>query len=409
MAPGSCSDMRNGSFSQTLIQKSSRSDTDLYQLLYDSHRFGQCFANTINAHPLLLYTAALPFTPTNTSIFQIFYHSGLPKVVCGVDKMWSPELIQLQGHDAVIKSVAFSPDGSKIISGSHDKTIRVWDSSTGIEMLPPLQGHADWISSVAFSPDGSKIISGSFDKTIRVWDACTGDQRLPPFRGHNDWILSVAFSPDGCKIISGSSDETIRVWDASTGIEMLPPLQGHDRGISSVAFSSDGSKIISGSSDKTIRVRDASTGIEMLPPLRGHDHWINSVAFSPNGSKIISGSFDKTIRVWDASSGIEMLPPLRGHDHRIDSVAFSPDGSKIISESVAAIQVWNTSTGNILPHRPIPGPTTTIEEFLTFINTGRYMGALPVGSPRRSCKLCGSTFVGWTREYKLVLIHFPEQ
>jgi WD40 repeat protein len=169
-----------------LIQKSSRSDTELYQLLYDGHRFAQYFANTIKVHPLLLYTTALPFTPTNTSIFKKFYHSGLPKVVCGVDKMWSPELLQLQGHDGQVNSVAFSPDGSKIISGSDDKTIRVWDASTGIEMLPPLRGHDGSISSVAFSPDGSKIISGSSDKTIRVWDASTGIEMLPPLRGHDD-------------------------------------------------------------------------------------------------------------------------------------------------------------------------------------------------------------------------------
>ena len=156
------------------MQKSSKSDTNLYQLLYDGHRFAQYFANTIKVHPLLIYTAALPFTPTNTSIFKTFYHSGLPKVVCGVDKVWSRELIQLQGHDGPIFSVAFSPDGSKIISGSEDETIRVWDASTGIEMLPPLRGHDDSINSVAFSPDGSKIISGSRDSTIRVWDAGTG-------------------------------------------------------------------------------------------------------------------------------------------------------------------------------------------------------------------------------------------
>ena len=117
-------------------------------------------------HPLLLYTAALPFTPTNMSIFNNFYHSGLPKVVCSVDKMWSPELIQLHGHKGRIFSVAFSPDGSKIISGSDDMTIRVWDTNTGIEILPPLRGHDGGISSVAFSPNGSRIISGFYDRTI---------------------------------------------------------------------------------------------------------------------------------------------------------------------------------------------------------------------------------------------------
>ena len=82
--------------------------------------------------------------------------------------MSSPELIQLLGHDDAVNSVALSPDGSKIISGSDDKTIRVWDASIGVEILPPLRGHDDSILSVVFSPDGSKIISGSLDDTIRV-------------------------------------------------------------------------------------------------------------------------------------------------------------------------------------------------------------------------------------------------
>ena len=253
------------------IQKSSRSDTDLHQLVYDGHRFAQYFANTIMEHPLLLYTTALPFTPTSTSIFKNFYHNGPPKVVCGVNKMWSPELIQLQGHDDQVNSVAFSPDRSKIVSGSFDHTIRVWDASTGIEILPPLRGHEYSVTSVAFSPDGSKIISGSFDKTIRVWDASTGIEILPPLRGHNGEVHCVVFSPDGSKIISGSYDMNIRVWDTSTGIEMLLPLRGPDGAIHSLAFSLDGSKIVLGSYDKTIRVWDAKTGIRILPPIRGHD------------------------------------------------------------------------------------------------------------------------------------------
>ena len=152
--------------SQTLttylfIQKSSPKYGDLRQLVDDGHRFAQYFANTIGKHPLLVYASALPFTPADTSIYKRFYHNGQMKVVCGVEKMWPRQLQQLQGHEDYVHSVAFSPDGSKIISGSDDKTIRIWDASTGVEMLPPLQGHEDCVRSVAFSPDGSKIISGS--------------------------------------------------------------------------------------------------------------------------------------------------------------------------------------------------------------------------------------------------------
>ena len=95
-----------------------------------------------------------------------------------------------------------------MISGSDNKTIRVWDATTGVEMLPPLEGHDHWIRSVAFSPDGSKIVSGSSDKTIRVWDASTSVEMLPPLRGHDNYVRSDAFSPDGSKIVSGSSDKS---------------------------------------------------------------------------------------------------------------------------------------------------------------------------------------------------------
>ena len=104
---------------------------------------------------------------------------------------WPPELQQLQGHDNNVSSVAFSPDGSKIVSGSYDKTIRVWNASTGVEMLPPLQGHNDWIQSVAFSSDRSKIVSGSHDKTIRVWNASTGVEMLPLDTGVDKIIQSL--------------------------------------------------------------------------------------------------------------------------------------------------------------------------------------------------------------------------
>ena len=124
-----------------VCQTSSAQHNDLWELVYDAHRFAQYFANTIVEHPLLVYVTALPFTPANTIIYQKFYRKGLPKVICGVPKSWPPQLLLFQGHEMSVTSVAFSPDGSKIVSGSFDKTIRVWDASTGVETLPPLRGH----------------------------------------------------------------------------------------------------------------------------------------------------------------------------------------------------------------------------------------------------------------------------
>ena len=103
----------------------------------------------------------------------------------------------LEGHTGGVNSVAFSPDGKQIVSGSWDKTVRRWDAATGQQLLPALEGHTDYVSSVAFSPDGKQIVSGSRDKTVRRWDADTGQQLLPALKGHTNRVTSVAFSPDG--------------------------------------------------------------------------------------------------------------------------------------------------------------------------------------------------------------------
>ena len=121
-----------------------------------------------------------------------------------------------EGHTSNVVSVSFSPDGSRIVSASWDKTIRIWDAASGVE-LQILEGHTDWVNSVSFSPDGSRIVSASSDKTIRIWDAATG-ALLRILEGHTNWVYSASFSPDGSRIASASWDKTIRIWE-------FPPLQ----------------------------------------------------------------------------------------------------------------------------------------------------------------------------------------
>ena len=193
-----------------LSQKSLPEHNDLRQLGYDALRFAQYFSNTIEEHPLLIYMSALPLSaihqPTTRASTGSSMREGLPKVIfwCAEVVACQRKLQLLRGHDYSVRSVEFSHDGSKIVSGSYNKTIRVWDANTGVEMLPPLRGHNDYVRSVAFSHDGSKIVSGSEDETIRVWDANTGVEMLPPMRGHDRNVTSVAFSYDGSKIVSGS-------------------------------------------------------------------------------------------------------------------------------------------------------------------------------------------------------------
>ena len=250
----------------------------------------------------------------------------------------------LEGHSSWVKSVAYSPDCTKIISGGFDKTIKIWDANTG-KCLKTLEGYRDEVNSVAYSPDGKRIISGSYDGTIKIWDANTGEC-LKTLNGHKYSVLSVAYSPDGTKIISGSCDNTIKIWDANTG-ECLKTLEGHSHSVNSVAYSPDGTKIISGSSDYTIKIWDANTG-QCLETLEGHSSYVRSVSYSPNGTKIISGSGDKTIKIWDANTG-ECLKTLEGHSSYVLSVSYSPDGTKIISSSWdETIKIWDANTGECL-------------------------------------------------------------
>ena len=132
--------------------------------------------------------------------------------------------------------MAFSPDGTRIASGSDDSTVRLWDAHTGQPIGQPLTGHTDAVSSVAFSPDGTRIASGSGDDTVRLWDAHTGQPIGQPLTGHTDFVNSVAFSPDGTRIASGSGDNTVRLWDAATGQPVgdaahRPPEDGVERGV----------------------------------------------------------------------------------------------------------------------------------------------------------------------------------
>jgi WD40 repeat protein len=249
----------------------------------------------------------------------------------------------LAGHTDVVLSVACSPDGQYIVSGSKDYTMRVWDTTTGAQRHV-MSGHSAPVFRVAFSPNGEWIVSASLDHTIRVWDAATGAHHHT-MEGHADAVSVAAFSPNGQFIVSGSADQTIRLWDATTG-HPGHVMRGHDDGVWAVAFSQDGRLVASGSFDNTVRLWDAATGTQHRV-MSGHTGLVYTVAFSPDGQFVVSGSEDNTARVWDITTGAQW----RSVDHPsgVLSVEFQPDSRSIMSYCEGDIPARNAATGDPTP------------------------------------------------------------
>ena len=263
--------------------------------------------------------------------------------------------------ERVPSSVAFSPN-APILALGIGLEIHLLDVETG-SLLRTLTGHTKPVDdSIAFSPDGTTLASGSYDRTIRVWDVSTGKElallsgygvQSPSFGGR------LAFSPDSTMIALGGYDGTngtIRVWDAETG-SLLRTLIGHTDPVTSVAFSPDGSTFVSGSHDDTIRMWDTETGSQ-LRTLTGHTDAVMGVAFSPDGNVIASASANAAVRLWDAETGeVVWLPHHTGAyanffnvpEGHAYGVTFSPDGRTLAIQGwYSAIHLWDLDTGSLV-------------------------------------------------------------
>lgn len=250
----------------------------------------------------------------------------------------------LSGHTDTVWTIAAAPDAQTLVSGSFDRTVRVWNRRTGA-LLHVLSGHTDAVRSVAVSRDGQFIVSASSDKTIKIWQLHTG-KLLHTLIGHMGPVWSVAISPDGQTLVSGSYDGTVKLWNLKTG-KLLQTLPDHYDSVWSVAISPDGQTLVSGSYDGTIKLWNLQSG-KLLRTVSGHTEAVRSVAISPNGQRFVSGSWDKTIKVWKLATG-ELLHTLAGHSDRVVSVAISPSGQTVASGSLdRTIKHWNIQTGQPL-------------------------------------------------------------
>ncbi len=243
-----------------------------------------------------------------------------------------------------IKSLTYTPDGQRLITGGDDQTIKIWNALTG-ERLLTLTGHSSAIRSLVVKSDGSTLVSASDDQTIKLWNLGIG-QQLRTLKGHSSYINALMISPDGQLLASASADQTIRLWKLATG-QPIRALSGHKSYVNAVVFSPDGRLLASASADQTIKLWDMATGV-LVRTLSGHLSYVNAVAFTPDGTQLVSGSADRTIKIWDVQAGTEVRT-ITGHSSFVETLAVSPDGQRLISGSAdQSLKIWDLASGEPL-------------------------------------------------------------
>jgi WD40 repeat protein len=265
-------------------------------------------------------------------------------------------LATLAGHKAAVQSMAYSPNGKTLASGSADKTIKLWDVSTGKE-ITNLQAHADGINSLVYSPDGKTLVSGSADKTIKLWDAATGKE-LATLQGHKIAVTTLEISPDGKTLASvgvnlpESYRSEIKLWDFDAAATRLRVSLPDDSNVRSLAFNPD-SKTLAFGSESAIKRWDVVVGKELASPkIRAYGS-VSSVAYSPDGKEMAFsvgyGNRPSVIVLWDLATDKERINLGKGM-WGLGNVAYSPDGKTLAVwarsyDPTTEIRLWDPLAG----------------------------------------------------------------
>ncbi|MDE0016286.1 MAG: sigma-70 family RNA polymerase sigma factor [Candidatus Poribacteria bacterium] len=287
--------------------------------------------------------------------------STLDEQARSVDMSDDPEIFAFMWEGPQILALAFSPDRTRLASGSKDKTVRLWDINTRESMT--LQKHTGWPNVLAFSPNGKMLASGSVDKTVQLWDTTTG-KPLATLTGHVNGITALAFSPDGSTLTSASADGAIRFWRTETGAPLPLHITGYTASVRAATFSQESATLVSVAFNGEITFWNLKTPQKSTVHTAGDQDWLATLAFSPDGTKFASvraygnvifrpgfnhalWSAGSSIRLTDVSTGIELATLT---DIKTPSrLTFSPDGKTVAFDSEAKkIHLWNTETGDEL-------------------------------------------------------------
>ena len=257
----------------------------------------------------------------------------------------------LTGHTALVTSISFNSDGTMLVSGSEDNTVRLWDVNTRT-LKTTLTGHEGNVNSVHFSPDDTMVASGSADYSVGLWDVATETRKATLW--HRDYVNSVRFRPDGATLASAGDDNYVRLWDIGT-LTQKATLQ-HRYDVYSLSFSPDGTTLATGANNSYASLWNVGTAalLGALEPAErpGEVHYVN---FSPDGKTLACSSPDGTLRLWNVTTWTERYTLIQGPSKYVGSVSFSPDSMRLASAAWDRVRLWDVATGGV---RLWPPPTT---------------------------------------------------
>jgi WD40 repeat protein len=255
-------------------------------------------------------------------------------------KIWDAKTESLlwagSGDQSLLNGIAWSSDGKRFATGGEEGIATVWDVKTGKD-LSHLKGHHSDIGGVAWSPDGQRLATASADGTAKIWNLATNKEFMT-LSGHQDWVNDVAWSPDGKRLATASRDGTAKIWDTEWNEPLA--LTGHLEKVTGLAWSPDGGRLASSSNDRTVRIWDAASG-KPLFLLSQHSSWVTEVAWNPDGRRIATASVDKTVKIWDAQTG-KVLQTLAPADEIWMHLAWSPNGRRLAATTFdSATVIWD--------------------------------------------------------------------